>query len=113
LLFLKMAWEQRDVGASPIPHRYSWGTLLGISDNVKRLERYHQGLRKLSVRPGLVGLIFTKPQSKINDPAKLNLLMQMIDAEQWSSLDVDVKGEVYEGLLARNAEDVRGGAGQY
>ena len=37
----------------------------------------------------------------------------MIDTEEWSKLDRDVKGEVYEGLLARNADDVRGGAGQY
>jgi type I restriction enzyme M protein len=61
----------------------------------------------------LIGLIFTKPQSKINDPAKLQLLIQMIDSEDWSKLDVDVKGEVYEGLLARNADEGRGGAGQY
>ena len=113
LLFLKMAWDQRRAGASEIPSRYTWGVLKGLRDNVERLERYHQGLRKLSEAPGLVGLIFTKPQSKITDPAKLNLLMQMIDNEDWSSLDVDVKGEVYEGLLARNADDVRGGAGQY
>lgn len=113
LLFLKMVWEQRHTGASELPVRYSWGTLRNIADNAKRLERYHQGLRKLSELPGLVGLIFTKPQSKINDPAKLHLLMQMIDSEDWSNLDVDVKGEVYEGLLARNADDVRGGAGQY
>lgn len=113
LLFLKMAWEQRGTGASEIPSRYTWGALKNINDNAKRLERYHQGLRKLSERPGLIGLIFTKPQSKINDPAKLHLLIQMIDSEDWSKLDVDVKGEVYEGLLARNADDVRGGAGQY
>jgi len=113
LLFLKMAWEQRKFGASEIPSRYSWGALEKLSDNAKRLQRYHQGLRRLSESPGLVGLIFTKPQSKINDPAKLQLLMRMIDSEEWSSLDVDVKGEVYEGLLARNADDVRGGAGQY
>ena len=37
----------------------------------------------------------------------------MIDGEDWSRLDIDVKGEVYDGLLARNADDVRGGAGQY
>ena len=113
LLFLKMAWEQRGAGAGEIPARYTWGALKNIKDNLKRLERYHQALRKLSDYPGLVGLIFTKPQSKINDPAKLKLLIQMIDSENWSSLDVDVKGEVYEGLLARNADDVRGGAGQY
>jgi type I restriction enzyme M protein len=113
LLFLKMAWEQRDVGISDIPARYSWGTLKNISDNAKLLERYHQALRKLSEQDGLLGLIFTKPQSKINDPAKLRLLIQMIDSQDWSALDLDVKGEVYEGLLAKNADDVRGGAGQY
>jgi type I restriction enzyme M protein len=113
LLFLKMAWEQRESGASEIPALYTWGALKKIDDNAKRLKRYHQGLSNLSKREGLIGLIFTKPQSKINDPAKLQLLIQMIDSEDWSKLDVDVKGEVYEGLLARNADDVRGGAGQY
>ena len=113
LLFLKMAWEQRQTGASEIPPRYTWGTLKKISDDAKRLKRYHQGLHTLSERKDLIGLIYTKPQSKINDPAKLHLLIQMIDSEDWSALDQDVKGEVYEGLLARNAEDVRGGAGQY
>lgn len=113
LLFLKMVQEQQGAGGSAIPARYNWDTLRKIEDNAKRLERYHQGLKKLSESSGLIGLIFTKPQSKINDPAKLHLLMQMIDSETWSELDVDVKGEVYEGLLARNADDVRGGAGQY
>src|SRR5260370_3490282 len=92
LLFLKMAWEQRQAGVAEIPSRYTWGALKKISDNGKRLERYHQGLRKLSEQRGLIGLIFTKPQSKINDPAKLRLLIQMIDSEDWSRLDVDVKG---------------------
>jgi type I restriction enzyme M protein len=113
LLFLKMAWEQDQAKSSEIPFRYTWESLRRIGDKGKRLTRYHQALHNLSRRPGLVGLIFTKPQSKINDPAKLHLLMQMIDTENWSSLDVDVKGDAYEGLLARNAEDVRGGAGQY
>lgn len=113
LLFLKMAWEQRSNVTSEIPARYNWGTLRGIGEGPELLERYHQGLRDLSECRGLIGLIFTKPQSKINDPAKLHLLIRMIDSEQWSALDLDVKGDVYEGLLARNAEDVRGGAGQY
>jgi type I restriction enzyme M protein len=113
LLFLKMAWEQRQTGAGEIPSRYTWGALTNLTDHSELLLRYHQALRKLSEAPGLIGLIFTKPQSKINDPAKLHRLMQMIDAVNWSSLDLDVKGEVYEGLLAKNADDVRGGAGQY
>jgi type I restriction enzyme M protein len=49
LLFLKMVWEQQEAGPSKIPLRYSWGTLKAFDDNSKRLERYHQGLRKLSV----------------------------------------------------------------
>src|SRR5260370_40731534 len=113
LLFLKMVQEQRNAGVGEIPRRYSWDALKHIDDNTRRLERYHQGLRKLSEYPGLIGLIFTKPQSKINDPAKLHLLIQMIDIEDWASLYQNVKGEVYEGLLARNADDVRGGAAQY
>ncbi len=113
LLFLKMASELQPDEATEIPSLYTWGTLKKISDHRKLLDRYHQGLRNLSERPGLLGLIFTKPQSKISDPAKLHYLIKMIDSENWSNLDVDVKGEVYEGLLAKNADDVRGGAGQY
>src|SRR5512141_2815564 len=75
LLFLKLAWEQREAGAGEIPSRYTWEALKTISDDTERLRRYHQGLRKLSQYPGLIGLIFTKPQSKINDPAKLRLLI--------------------------------------
>jgi type I restriction enzyme M protein len=37
----------------------------------------------------------------------------MINKEDWGSMDVDVKGDIYEGLLERNASDVKGGAGQY
>jgi type I restriction enzyme M protein len=113
LLFLKIAWEQRNIGSSNIPSRYSWGHLRALSDNRRLLKRYDEAVRRLSKQSGLLGLIFTKPQSKINDPAKLRLLMQMIDSEDWVKMDVDIKGDVYEGLLARNAEDVRGGAGQY
>jgi type I restriction enzyme M protein len=113
LLFLKMVSERRFDNATAIPPRYTWSALKRISDHAKLLDRYHHGLHNLSERGGLLGLIFTKPQSKINDPAKLHYLIKLIDSENWSALDVDVKGEVYEGLLARNADDVRGGAGQY
>src|SRR5689334_14088653 len=114
LLFLKMAWEQGHTKeAAQIPKRYNWQSLKSNPDNESLAKRYRQTLSKLSEEPGLLGLIFTKPQSKINDPAKLSRLIHTIDSEDWASMDVDVKGEIYEGLLARNAEDVRGGAGQY
>jgi type I restriction enzyme M protein len=50
----------------------------------------------------------------VQDPAKLRrLVADLIDKEEWSSLGTDVKGDAYEGLLQKNAEDVKGGAGQY
>ncbi|MFZ3045389.1 MAG: N-6 DNA methylase, partial [Desulfatirhabdiaceae bacterium] len=62
---------------------------------------------------GILGQIFTKSQSKIQDPAKLFKLIDMIDKEQWSMMGADVKGKIYEGLLEKNAEDTKSGAGQY
>ncbi len=62
----------------------------------------------------MLGVIFRKAQKKIQDPAKLRrLIADLIDRAQWTSLDTDVKGDAYEGLLAKNAEDVKTGAGQY
>ncbi len=62
----------------------------------------------------MLGIIFRKAQNKVQDPAKLErLIKDLIDREQWMSLDADVKGDAYEGLLQKNAEDVKGGAGQY
>ncbi|MCK6585781.1 MAG: SAM-dependent methyltransferase, partial [Anaerolineales bacterium] len=54
-----------------------------------------------------------KAQNKIQDPAKLRRLIELIDSETWIGLDIDVKGEIYEGLLEKNAQDTKSGAGQY
>ena len=55
----------------------------------------------------MLGVVFRKAQNKIQDPAKLRrLIVDLIDKEQWSSLSADVKGDAYEGLLQKNAEDV-------
>ena len=62
----------------------------------------------------MLGVIFRKAQNKIQDPAKLRrLIVDLIDREQWMTLDADVKGDAYEGLLEKNAQDVKRGAGQY
>ena len=61
----------------------------------------------------MLGVIFRKSQNKIQDPAKLRRLIEMIGGEIWSGLDIDLKGDIYEGLLQTNAEDVKSGAGQY
>lgn len=61
----------------------------------------------------MLGQILTKSQNKIQDPAKLSKIIAMIDAEQWLMMGVKDKGDIYEGLLEKNAEDTKSGAGQY
>jgi len=113
LLFLRMAHEREAIGSgSVIPEKYNWAALSARSGDALEVQ-YSKTLRELGKLPGLLGVIFAKAQNKITDPAKLERLISMIEGENWSGMDMDVKGEIYEGLLARNAEDVRGGAGQY
>jgi type I restriction enzyme M protein len=116
LLFLKMADEQSRAPfnkPSPIPKDFDWQSLLK-RDGDELETHYRHVLESLGKEKGMLGVIFRKAQNKIQDPAKLRrLIVDLIDKEQWSSLSADVKGDAYEGLLQKNAEDVKGGAGQY
>jgi type I restriction enzyme M protein len=116
LLFLKMARERTQPPynqPSPIPEGYDWPALLELDGDA--LERqYKKTLENLGREKGMLGVIFRKAQNKIQDPAKLKrLIADLIDKEQWVALDTDVKGDAYEGLLQKNAEDTKSGAGQY
>ncbi|RFC36186.1 MAG: N-6 DNA Methylase [Candidatus Nitrotoga sp. SPKER] len=115
LIFLKMADEysqppyNRKVG---IPAEYDWQSLK--AKRGAELEvHYVTLLRELGNKPGMLGHIFTKAQNKIQDPAKLYRLIDMVNETQWVTMGADVKGDIYEGLLERNAEDTKSGAGQY
>ncbi|MDA3832917.1 MAG: class I SAM-dependent DNA methyltransferase [Spirochaetales bacterium] len=89
-----------------------WTTLSGKRG--AELEMFYvQLLRSLSSEKGILGQILTKSQNKIQDPAKLLKVIDMINREQWSLLGTDIKGKIYEGLLEKNAEDTKSGAGQY
>jgi type I restriction enzyme M protein len=116
LLFLKMAHEQAEVAPqrSPIvPVEFGWTSL--ITREGEDLRRHYSAtLSALGSRPGMLGVIFRHAENKIRDPAKLRLLIaDLIDKRSWSALDVDVKGDAYEGLLEKNAQDTKSGAGQY
>lgn len=74
---------------------------------------YRQLLRKLSNEKGMLGQIFTKSQNKIQSPNMLHKVIKMIDQENWNMMGADIKGKIYEGLLQKNAEDTKSGAGQY
>jgi type I restriction enzyme M protein len=116
LLFLKMADEQTKPPLnreSGIPDGYNWPSL--IKRDGDELEvHYRHVLEELGKSKGLLGVIFRKAQNKIQDPAKLRrLVADLIDREEWTTLDADIKGDAYEGLLEKNAEDTKTGAGQY
>ena len=116
LLFLKMADEQTKPPfnkPSPIPKGFGWDALLKLEGDDLEIH-YRHTLEELGRRSGMLGVIFRKAQNKSQEPAKLRrLIADLIDKEEWSSLSADVKGDAYEGLLQKNAEDVKGGAGQY
>ena len=115
LLFLKMADEYSKPPHNrkmPIPAKYAWPTLTNKSgDDLER--HYNAVLRELGKEKSILGQIFTKAQNKIQDPAKLYKLIAMINAEEWVMMGVKDKGDIYEGLLEKNAEDTKSGAGQY
>ncbi len=128
LLFLKMADElnkppynkglifprMKDTDGNEIADGEicNWETLSG-KRGAELESFYSQLLRTLSTEKGMLGQIFTKSQNKIQDPAKLLRVIDMIDKENWNMMGADVKGKIYEGLLQRNAEDTKSGAGQY
>ncbi len=114
LLFLKMAHEQSTLlsEATPIPEGYGWESLTGKDGDALEVH-YRHLLETLGRKPGMLGTIFRKAQNKIQDPAKLKRLISLMDEETWLEIDADVKGDIYEGLLERNAADVKSGAGQY
>jgi type I restriction enzyme M protein len=115
LLFLKMADEYTKPPYNrklPMPNEYNWQSLTPLRGAELEVH-YTTLLRELGKEKGMLGQIFTKSQNKIQDPAKLYKLVDLIDKENWVMMGADVKGDIYEGLLEKNAEDTKSGAGQY
>lgn len=116
LLFLKMADEMTrpPYNRSPIvPAKYSWESLLKL-DGAELETHYRLILETLGNKPGMLGEIFKKARMEIQNPATLKrLIVDLIGAEQWTRMDSDIKGDIYEGLLARSAAESPKGAGQY
>ena len=116
LLFLKMAHERETRPLNPekiVPSDCSWQRLLD-NDGDDLIIVYRHILETLAKQPGTLGVIFRKAQNAIQNPALLErLIKELINKENWSAAGVDIKGDAYEGLLAKGAEDVKSGAGQY
>ncbi|RBY96869.1 SAM-dependent DNA methyltransferase [Blastococcus sp. TF02-8] len=116
LLFLKMAHERETRPLKPeriVPAHCSWQRLLDADGDELELT-YRHILEDLARQPGVLGVVFRKAQNRIQDPAKLKrLIVDLIDKENWSASGTDIKGDAYESLLAKGAEDIKSGAGQY
>ena len=112
LLFLKMDYEMSEVtGKSSIPEGYAWNDLLAL-DGMDLLKHYEDTLEILSQQSGLIGTIFTKAQNKIGQPVSLKKVIELIDENDWFDPEID-KGAIYEGILEKNGQDKKSGAGQY
>ena len=115
LIFLKMSDEyskppyRKDTG---IPKGYTWSDMNTLK-GAELEEQYKNTLETLATKGGILGQIFSQASNKISNAAILYRIVQMIDKEKWVSMSSDVKGEIYEGLLQKNAEDIKSGAGQY
>ena len=118
MLFLKMVdenlklpglmhWKNID-----LPEECSWELLR--SKTGEELKEYYSGiLSKLSKKTGMIGEIYRGAQNKINSPVHISKVINMIDGIEWGQLSEDVKGDIYESLLERIAQDTKSGAGQY
>ena len=113
LLFLKMDAENSMVGLpTRLSAAYNWASLTRL-DGAELETHYRTVLTELGKGEGLIPTIFRKAQNKIQDPAKLRRLVTLIDGEIWQGLNIDIKAAIYEGLLEKNAQDTKSGAGQY
>lgn len=116
LLFLKMADEltKQPFNRPPlVPAGLDWPSLLA-KDGMELEAHYRGVLDKLSQRTDMLGEVFKKARPDIQNPATLKrLIVDLIDSEKWMELDADIKGDIYEGLLAKSAAESPKGAGQY
>ena len=116
LLFLKMADEQTrpPYNRKPIvPAGYDWASLLSKEGDALEAQ-YRHILEKLGTQPGMLGEVFKKAKPEIQNPVTLRrLIVDLIEPEKWMSMQADVKGDIYEGLLSKSAAESPKGAGQY
>ncbi|MFN7465516.1 MAG: N-6 DNA methylase, partial [Pseudanabaena sp.] len=114
LLFLKMLAETGK--ESRLPENYRWQDLDG-REGLEQLEFYKQLLLDLGsaqkVNDPAVLAIFTDAQTKLRKPTNLKSLTDAIDSLDWFSAREEGLGNLYEGLLEKNAAEKKSGAGQY
>ena len=113
LLFLKMDNEREELGLkSSIKKGYKWKDIKDLSGE-DLVDKYEEILKELAKEKGIVGTIFTKATNKINRPAMLKKVIELLNEQNWYMMEGDFKGTIYESILEKNGQDKKSGAGQY
>jgi type I restriction enzyme M protein len=111
LLFLKM---MKETGTEEqIPKGYRWDDV-AKKDGAELLEFYKKLLIDLGSKgSGRVQEIYANATTSFRQPRNLRTVVEAIDALDWYSAKSEGLGDLYEGLLEKNAEETKSGAGQY
>jgi type I restriction enzyme M protein len=125
LLFIKMVHENTEAGTlkkHPLPEGCRWTDLNGKS-GINLLNDYKRILLSLSTgkdadgngihEDPLIAAIYADAQTRLREPRHLEQLIKTLDRIDWFSAQKDGLGDLYEGLLEKNASETKSGAGQY
>lgn len=112
ILFLKMANEQEKEDSIGIPKEYGWEELIKL-DGLELRNTYQKALLEFSRKEGQLGVVYKNAQTRIDEPANLKKIFSRINEMDWYSVDKEDFGDLYEGLLEKNASEKKSGAGQY
>lgn len=112
ILFLKMVAEQEKEDEIQIPEEYRWNNLIKL-DGLKLKNTYQEALINLGGVNNNLAIIYRNAKTSINEPANLKKIFSEIDKMDWYSMDKEDFGDLYEGLLEKNASEKKSGAGQY
>ncbi len=111
ILFLKMAKESR--AESEIPENCRWASLVGKSGLALK-NHYKQILFQLGTNSrGRIQEIYQGAASSIDEPKNLEKIIRAINELDWHEASENGFGDLYEGLLEKNAGEKKSGAGQY
>jgi type I restriction enzyme M protein len=125
LLFIKMVHENTEaelLDQHTLPQGCRWGDLNSLS-GINLLNHYKQMLLKLSSGKDaegnsvhadpLISAIYADAQTRLREPRHLEQMIRTLDQIDWFSAKKDGLGDLYEGLLEKNAGETKSGAGQY
>ena len=116
LLFIKMEHENKASGIlaeHKLPDYAHWSTLSAMS-GLNLLNHYRETLLKLSrSSDALIAAIYADAQTSLKEARHLEQLIKSLDGIDWFSAAKDGLGDLYEGLLEKNASETKSGAGQY